>query len=457
MTIAQIRKNGILIADQVNIADSFLKRLTGLLKHQSLAAGAGILLSPCKQVHTIGMKFSIDVIFLSGDDQIVHIEYSMPPGKLSKYVRSAARVLEVKAGLALKQELKPGDYLHIDILKGLGGERVMNEQAKQLKTIKLSDLREGLTEKEKPRFKIRVLGYNPKEVAEHLKAMDERLHQAETIFQNELEEHKTKNAMLIQERDDYHKQLNNATAALHDLQEKLKELEEYSLSEDELSDYEEIMKENAALKTKLAAYEESKQACVLLTQKVEQLEKQCADYKVEKTTLTDSNNQLKMMVKRLQEESKSRDEDVNRDDYERIQSEYELLVEQYEEVLTEKNSILAEKNLLQEQNNRILANLEVMNKKNRELWDANAQLKLKVQKLISAFNINTYEAKQHLRNVEQIRENMKNILELLDYEKADFAERMNTPFLDPEIELDLEEKISMLGSRERESARKLIG
>ncbi|MGI6119136.1 MAG: DUF192 domain-containing protein [Desulfosporosinus sp.] len=117
MKIARIRKNGIIIADQVSIADSFFKRLIGLLKHQSLATSAGILLSPCKQVHTIGMNFSIDVIFLSVDDQIVHIEYSMPPGKISKYVRSAARVLEVQAGLVLIQELKLGDQVHIEILR----------------------------------------------------------------------------------------------------------------------------------------------------------------------------------------------------------------------------------------------------------------------------------------------------------------------------------------------------
>ncbi|MDD2211520.1 MAG: DUF192 domain-containing protein [Clostridia bacterium] len=456
MRIARIRKNGILIADQVSIADSFFKRLTGLLKHQSLAGEAGILLSPCKQVHTIGMKFSIDVIFLSVNDQIVHIEHSMPPGKFSKYVRSADRVLEVKAGLVLKQELKPGDHLHIEILESIGGERAVNQQIKQKETLKLSELRENLSEEEKPGFRKRILGYNPKEVAEHIKAMDERLHLAELSFQNELEEHKTKNAMLTLERDDYHKQFDNATTALSDLQEKLQEFEEYSLSQADLRAYEEKLKENSALKTKLAAYEESEQEDLILTQKLAQSEKQCADYQAEKTLLTDSNHQLTMMVKQLQEESESRDEAVNRADYERIQTEYELIVEQYEEVLTEKNGLLALKNMLQEQNNRISASLEKMYKKNRELWGANAQLKLKMQKLISAFKINTYETKQHLRNIEQIRENMKNIFEQLDYEKADFAERMNSPLRELEMELDSEENI-LIGTRERESARKLIG
>ncbi|MGI6119135.1 MAG: hypothetical protein ACOYIB_00915 [Desulfosporosinus sp.] len=324
----------------------------------------------------------------------------------------------------------------------------------KLQTLKLSKLRENLTEKEKSKFGKRILGYNPQEVAEHIKAMDERLHQAELTFKNELEEHKTKNAMLTLERDDYLKQLNNASTALNDLQKKFKELEENSLSQDDLNIYEETLKENIALKTKLA--DKSKEDTIL-TQTLNQLEKRCADYEEEKASLIDSNNKLKMMVNQLQEGSESRDEEVNREDYERIQSEYELIIEQYEEVLTEKNSILALKNMLQEQNNRISASLEKMYKKNRELWDANVQLKLKMQKIISVFNINAYETKQHLRNIEQIRENIKNIFELLDYEKADFAERMNSPLLDLEMELDSEEKISTLETRECQSVRKLIG
>ena len=112
---ATIRRNGLLIADQVSIADSFIKRLTGLLKHKRLKAGEGILLSPCKQVHTLRMKFSIDVIFLSADDKIVHLECSMPPGKFSKYIRKATHVLELKAGVVLEHELKLGDYLGIEL------------------------------------------------------------------------------------------------------------------------------------------------------------------------------------------------------------------------------------------------------------------------------------------------------------------------------------------------------
>jgi len=53
-----------LVADRADIADTSAKRRTGLLKHTGLEPGEGLWIAPCEAVHTIGMKFPIDVLFL---------------------------------------------------------------------------------------------------------------------------------------------------------------------------------------------------------------------------------------------------------------------------------------------------------------------------------------------------------------------------------------------------------
>ena len=107
----RILKDGQIIAEEVSIADSFFARMTGLLLHRELPESQGMLIIPCKQVHTLGMKFSIDVVFLSEENQVLGICDSMSPGKISGYIRKAARVLELKAGVAEKNAIKINDHL----------------------------------------------------------------------------------------------------------------------------------------------------------------------------------------------------------------------------------------------------------------------------------------------------------------------------------------------------------
>ena len=54
-----------LFGQAADIADTSAKRRTGLLKHKSLEPGDGLWIAPCEGVHTFGMKFPIDVVFLS--------------------------------------------------------------------------------------------------------------------------------------------------------------------------------------------------------------------------------------------------------------------------------------------------------------------------------------------------------------------------------------------------------
>jgi uncharacterized membrane protein (UPF0127 family) len=57
--------SGKVIAGKVMIANTFLKRLKGLLTSNGLEEDEGLIIKPCNSVHSFGMRFSIDLVFLS--------------------------------------------------------------------------------------------------------------------------------------------------------------------------------------------------------------------------------------------------------------------------------------------------------------------------------------------------------------------------------------------------------
>lgn len=102
------------IAGNVMVADSFFKRLVGLNRFKELKDDEGMLLSPCSRVHTFGMRFDIDVVFLSKDKTVLDIQQRMQPGKISRKVKNTRRILELKGGITEIYSLEPGDTLRFE-------------------------------------------------------------------------------------------------------------------------------------------------------------------------------------------------------------------------------------------------------------------------------------------------------------------------------------------------------
>jgi hypothetical protein len=103
----------IVLATGADIADTSAKRNTGLLKHKSLPRGEGLLITPCEGVHTIGMKFPIDVLYLNRNRKVLKIRGSMMPFRMSLCLR-AHSVLELPAGTAVETGTTPGDVLEFE-------------------------------------------------------------------------------------------------------------------------------------------------------------------------------------------------------------------------------------------------------------------------------------------------------------------------------------------------------
>ncbi|MBM7865831.1 DUF192 domain-containing protein [Heliobacterium gestii] len=95
----------------VDLADSFWRRLRGLLDETVLPPDRGLLLTPCNQIHTVGMGFSIDALYLDGQGVIVDMDEALPPGRLGRRRSGAWSTLELAAGTASRLALQKGHRL----------------------------------------------------------------------------------------------------------------------------------------------------------------------------------------------------------------------------------------------------------------------------------------------------------------------------------------------------------
>ncbi len=101
------------VADRAQVANTSATRRTGLLKHTALAEGEGLWIVPCEGVHTIGMRFVIDVVFLDKKRKVVKIRSRMGRWRFALALR-AHSVLELPEGAAAQSGLAVGDQLAIE-------------------------------------------------------------------------------------------------------------------------------------------------------------------------------------------------------------------------------------------------------------------------------------------------------------------------------------------------------
>ena len=109
-----------MLADTAEIADSSAKRRTGLLKHTSLEPGDGLWIVPCEAIHSFGMKFAIDVLYLDRKHKVKKLRSEMVPGRISGCL-TAYSVLELPAGTIARTTTEAGDQLEITKLTAEAG------------------------------------------------------------------------------------------------------------------------------------------------------------------------------------------------------------------------------------------------------------------------------------------------------------------------------------------------
>jgi uncharacterized protein len=103
------------LATKVRKADNFLTRLIGLLKRTHLGPEEALWLMPSKGIHTIGMKFPIDVVFLNRNHQVLGLMSGLVPYRVSAVHLRGYSVLELPNGTIKKSRTEIGDKLEISL------------------------------------------------------------------------------------------------------------------------------------------------------------------------------------------------------------------------------------------------------------------------------------------------------------------------------------------------------
>jgi uncharacterized protein len=86
------------LALHLAVAETLCARLKGLLGRSSLKLGEGLWITPCNSIHTFGMKFPIDALFLDKHKRVVGVARNLRPNRISRIYCGASSVLELPAG-----------------------------------------------------------------------------------------------------------------------------------------------------------------------------------------------------------------------------------------------------------------------------------------------------------------------------------------------------------------------
>ena len=101
------------LAYRARVADSVISRLVGLLGRRSLDCDGGLWIVPSSGIHTVGMLFTIDVVFLDKDLRVVALSELVRPFSITKLSWQAASVLELPAHAIFRSQTEIGDHLVI--------------------------------------------------------------------------------------------------------------------------------------------------------------------------------------------------------------------------------------------------------------------------------------------------------------------------------------------------------
>src|SRR4051794_27498198 len=97
---------------KISHARSFLARLGGLLARAPLHADEALHLAPCTSIHTLFMRYAIDVAFIARDGRVLKVA-TVAPWRAAACLR-AHGVLEMRAGQAGRLGVVVGAVVDVD-------------------------------------------------------------------------------------------------------------------------------------------------------------------------------------------------------------------------------------------------------------------------------------------------------------------------------------------------------
>jgi uncharacterized membrane protein (UPF0127 family) len=115
--VVKNKSKGTTLAEACLIATSTFERMKGLLGTKGLADGYGMLLIPCRGIHTLFMRYAIDVVFIDAQMRVVHIVHSLQPWRICAPLNTnAAMALELPSGKIAETLTAVGDEIEVNLI-----------------------------------------------------------------------------------------------------------------------------------------------------------------------------------------------------------------------------------------------------------------------------------------------------------------------------------------------------
>jgi uncharacterized membrane protein (UPF0127 family) len=106
-----VREGGDVLAS-AEVARRARERTQGLLGRDAGSMTGALVLRPCRQIHTLGMRFPIDVAFCDQEGVVLRT-VTVPPWRVTRVVRRSGFVVEAAAGSFERWHLQAGDTIEV--------------------------------------------------------------------------------------------------------------------------------------------------------------------------------------------------------------------------------------------------------------------------------------------------------------------------------------------------------
>jgi uncharacterized membrane protein (UPF0127 family) len=97
----------------VTPADTTLARLKGLIGRMRLRFDDGVWVVPSRGIHTLGVLFPLDLMYLDSNNRVIHLIEHFPPFRIAPLRSQAASVLELPTHTIYSSQTQTGDQLLI--------------------------------------------------------------------------------------------------------------------------------------------------------------------------------------------------------------------------------------------------------------------------------------------------------------------------------------------------------
>ena len=105
------------LGGRINKAVTFFQRTRGLAGRKEIKKGEGLYIPECRSIHTFFMRFTIDIVFIDGDNRITRVVPGLVPFRIAFGPRNTAGVLELSAGTLNDNRCVAGDKISFILIR----------------------------------------------------------------------------------------------------------------------------------------------------------------------------------------------------------------------------------------------------------------------------------------------------------------------------------------------------